>query len=152
MPDGRSGVAVSGLSPPLAPSVCRAIPGAVSVDGDRPDVENARLDAATRWVGRRAVVAFSGDIDMSTGQAFRDAIEEAVGSGAMELWVDLTAVDFMDSTGLHALVAARSRTRELDIALTVICPAGPVRRTILIGGLEDSLPLCANRTEAQYEH
>jgi anti-sigma B factor antagonist len=118
---------------------------------DESDERFARLDSATRWIGRRAVITLRGDIDMATAAQFKAAMDGAVGSGALEVWVDLTEIDFMDSTGLHALVALRSRANELSLGLTVICPEGPARRTIRIGGLESALPLCENRTEAQFD-
>lgn len=107
------------------------------------------LTISTLWVGRRAVVRVDGEIDIATQGPLEAALGAAVDAGALELWVDLTDVGFMDSTGLNALLALRTRTRALRRTLVVISPEGPARRTLQLAGLEDLLPLYASRGEAQ---
>lgn len=86
--------------------------------------------------GRRALLAARGEIDLATVDALRDALERAGESRAPEVWVDLSEVDFMDSTGLSALVVGH---RALPGRLVVICPDGPPRRAIEVAGLHQVL-------------
>jgi len=99
-------------------------------------------------VGRRTVVGVTGEVDVHTAPSLRRAIDEAIGAGSAELWIDLSEADFLDSSGLHALVDAHARVRELERRLTVICPPGPVRRVIDVSGLADQLPLAVDRAAA----
>jgi anti-sigma B factor antagonist len=86
--------------------------------------------------GRRAVLAARGEIDLATVDRLRDAIERAAETKASEVWVDLTDVHFMDSTGLSALVIGH---RALPGRFVVICPDGPARRALEICGLHEVL-------------
>jgi anti-sigma B factor antagonist len=86
--------------------------------------------------GRRAVLAARGEIDLGTVDHLRDAIERATESCSAEVWVDLSDVDFMDSTGLSALVVGH---RALPGRFVVICPDGPPRRALEICGLHEVL-------------
>jgi anti-sigma B factor antagonist len=103
---------------------------------------------ACQVVGRRAVLDVAGEIDLATAPALGASIDEALSNGAAELWIDLTATEFMDSSGLHALIAAQHRAGELNRRFAVICPRGPVRRLFKIAGMLDRLPLFDDRAGA----
>lgn len=76
----------------------------------------------------------------------RAALLMATESGAAEIWLDLGAVEFMDSTGITAIVDARSVLDSRRFAL--ICPPGPVRRVLDIAGVERAIPIHASRSAA----
>jgi anti-sigma B factor antagonist len=101
-------------------------------------------------VGRRTVLSVSGEIDVASAPLLAEAVDNALHDGALELWIDLTRTDFMDSSGLHALLAARNRVDELNRRLAVICPGGPVRRLFDIAGVAGRLPLYADRAAAHH--
>ena len=106
----------------------------------------ADLEVDERRVGHRLVLALSGEIDIATVGKMREALARGAAAGVGEIWVDLTDVGFMDSTGLTALVHAR---RDGVPRLSLICPAGPVRRVIEIAGIDQVVPVHANRSAAQ---
>ena len=76
-----------------------------------------------------AVVEVIGDLDMASAPAMRQLILQLLSTGARLIAVDLTAADFVDSTGLGMLVAALKRVRTHDGELVVICPEPRLRRT-----------------------
>jgi anti-anti-sigma factor len=80
--------------------------------------------------GERVVVAVRGEVVMATAPRLRAALERAAAE-ASEVRVDLREVQFMDSTGLSALVAAH---QALD-RLVIVCPPGPGRRALEVSGL-----------------
>ena len=93
-------------------------------------------------VGRRCVLRVDGEVDTLTAPQLRGAIDEALDVGALELWLDFTPTEFMDSSGLHALLAAHSRIGGLNRSLTVICPEGaPVHRLLELSGADELLDL-----------
>jgi anti-sigma B factor antagonist len=100
------------------------------------------------FVGRRTVLAVSGDVDLDTATLVADAIEDALDGGALELWLDFSATRFMDSTGLHLLLETQDRVRAHSRRLAVVCPAGPVRRLLELAGLAHELPLFEDRAAA----
>lgn len=113
---------------------------------DGPIATHTRIAASV--VGRRTVVHVAGEIDVDTAPALTEAIDAALENGALELWVDLTQVAFMDSSGLHALWRARRRALALNRRLAIICPGGPVRRLFDIAGLLPCLPVYADLAQA----
>ena len=58
-------------------------------------------------------VALAGELDMAVAPAFRAELERAVTEGASVI-VDLRELEFMDSSGMHALAAAEARARAMD--------------------------------------
>lgn len=115
----------------------------------RPPQHCFETSIAAHIVGHRTVLDVAGEVDLQTTPALTAAIDEALAAGAAELWIDLTATQFMDSSGLHVLVAAHRRTEELNRRLAVICPPGrPVRRLFEIAGAAAVLPLYDDRAAA----
>ena len=62
------------------------------------------------------VLAAAGEIDMSNVAGFRDALSQA-GAGDAAFIVDLTAVDYLDSAGLTALLPYAQRVKILATAV-----------------------------------
>jgi anti-sigma B factor antagonist len=104
------------------------------------------LTVDIRCVGRRAVVRVAGEIDLATAPQLRAALDQAASAAPLEVWVDLSDVRFMDSTGIHALLELCNRVPRL----AVICPQGSVRRTLELAGLDGALPLYSTRSQAHY--
>jgi anti-anti-sigma factor len=83
----------------------------------------------------QAIVFVRGDIDLASGQAFRDALLSAQ-EGAPEVIVDLGEVAFMDSTGIHALLGAYRRAQNRG-SLGVVGSSPAVRRVFEITGVSE---------------
>lgn len=111
--------------------------------------EAGRVTLTHHAIGHRTVLAVAGEVDLLTAPELRVALDAAWETGAMELWIDLTETEFMDSTGLHAIVDAHERARELQRRLAVICPPGGVRRVFDVAGLTDRIPVFDGRGAAQ---
>jgi anti-anti-sigma factor len=92
--------------------------------------------------GARPIVVAQGDVDVATADELTAAIGRARAEGD-EVWVDLTDVEFMDSTGITALL-----TGNREGALVIICPPGPARRVLEISGVDGVLRLRDDRGSA----
>ena len=90
-----------------------------------------------RDLDSRTVVAVAGEVDLATAPDLRSAIEDALDSGAGELWLDLCATTFMDSSGLHALFDSQTRADKLHRRLVIVCPSGPVQRLLKVTGYDE---------------
>jgi len=85
---------------------------------------------------RAVVVAPSGELDMATVPGVRDALTELHEAGFAHLILDLTAVDFLDSSGLALIAAAdRAATDDGRRFSLVLGAARAVRRTLELSGL-----------------
>lgn len=94
------------------------------------------------------MVALTGEFDLFTAPQVRARLEELTEEGPSEVIVDLSAVTFMDSSGLAVLLDAWHGFGAWQRIFRVVCPAGPVRTTLEITGLDEALPLCRTRAEA----
>ena len=82
-------------------------------------------------------VAITGEIDIATCQAMRDAL--ATGPGPAHLEVDMSSVTFIDASGIGVLLAARQRAVDRGGSLTVLAPSRAVLRVTGVLGLGELL-------------
>jgi anti-sigma B factor antagonist len=90
-------------------------------------------------VARRAgytVVSPQGEIDFATGPQLKDAITELLVAGEVNLIIDLQAVDFIESTGLGALIGGRRRAHALKGSLRLVCTEEQMLKIFRITGLD----------------
>jgi anti-sigma B factor antagonist len=99
---------------------------------------------AEQRVDGRVVIAAHGEIDLATVGGLDAAVARALASDARDLWIDLTGVEFIDSTGLTAIVRAHKGLND-GRRLAVICPPGPARRAFEISGLDGHVSLFLDR-------
>ena len=109
-----------------------------------PAVSGARgssspLELAFSRVGDVVVVTVSGEVDMNTAADLVAALERPH-EACSRVVADLSALGFLDSSGLNALVLGRRHLAARDIAFRVVSPVGGVvRRALEITGLVESL-------------
>ncbi len=110
-------------------------------------VPHFELEATTTDEGTQ-LVTVRGEIHVSTAQEFSRRLEEAIAHGAPALVLDLTGVEFIDSTGLSVLLnGQRSVTlRGGRLALAVSNPT--VLRLFEITRLDATFDLRRTRDEA----
>ncbi len=77
-----------------------------------------------------------GEIDFATGPQLKDAITEALVAGNVHLVVDLRKVDFIESTGLGALIGGRRRAYSLKGGLSLVCTEEQMLKIFKITGLD----------------
>ncbi|MFN2517447.1 MAG: STAS domain-containing protein [Jatrophihabitantaceae bacterium] len=80
----------------------------------------------------------SGEVDMEGSDKLRTTGVTAIQAhDGQPLKVDLSAVTFLDSTGLGALIHLRNTTNDEPGALQLIDPSEPVRRVLELTRLND---------------
>lgn len=80
------------------------------------------------------VVTVDGVVDASTLSEVSAVLTETQRDGRT-VYVDLSAVSFMDSRGLGALIAANERAREGAASIRLYSPSDAVRRLLTISGV-----------------
>ena len=84
-----------------------------------------------------AVVSATGEVDLATVQALRRELESASQvPGCRRVIADLTKVEFMDSTGLGALVGARRRMRKAEGELCLVVSSAPLLKLFRVTNLD----------------
>jgi anti-anti-sigma factor len=97
-----------------------------------------RIDGVT-------VVRLGGELDLHNAEQVRAAVPEASGDGSARVVVDLSQVEFIDSTALGVLIEARAR---LGRGLVVAGPQLATRRTLQVSGVDRHLPVHGSVAEA----
>lgn len=84
-----------------------------------------------------------GELDLATAPLLKERLEEAEAAEATNVVIDLDQVEFMDSTGLHVLLARFIENRNgTRYSLTQGSPQ--VRRLFEVAGVMDRLPFVAD--------
>lgn len=105
------------------------------------------IDVSSRLCPGYVVVALRGELDISDATRFASALSAAVASGP-RIIVDLAELTFMDCTGLHALVSARDKARQVDGDLLLAAPQQPLVRLLSLTDVIGLLPVFASVNEA----
>jgi anti-sigma B factor antagonist len=85
---------------------------------------------------QQAVVRVTGEIDMETSPAFKARLLELAQDGVQRITVDMSETEFIDSTGLHALVVAVKELRTHGGDLVVRSPSKSAARLLELTGLD----------------
>jgi len=86
-----------------------------------------------------ATIMVSGELDLATVPQLSAAVAEHHGAGLLVL--DLTAVTFIDSTGVRVLIQADRSCARSGSRLVVLAGDGPVRRLLDLCKLDGRLAL-----------
>jgi anti-sigma B factor antagonist len=78
----------------------------------------------------RALVRVDGEIDLSTAAQLRDLLVDLSERGINSVDIDLSGVQFMDSTGIAVLVAALRRCKHGGGQLLLLEPSASVTRLL----------------------
>lgn len=98
--------------------------------GDQPEL----FSTAVTGNAVSPVLSVSGEVDDYTAPRFWAALEDVLMTGPAELVVDVTALQFLSSTGLNALVKAAERLEKpSELILRGASPS--VHKLIEISGL-----------------
>jgi anti-anti-sigma factor len=94
--------------------------------------------------GSETTVLVRGEVDLDSSEQLRRALEDAVAAAAQpgastRLHLDLADVDYMDSTGLRAVLQTRDELDEQGGTLDVVAVSAIVRRLIEITGMSELL-------------
>jgi anti-sigma B factor antagonist len=99
----------------------------------------------------RAGVEFlrvEGELDCATAPRLISVLNRSVAEAARSVVVDLSSVDFMDSTGLALLIGAHRRLSHRRKGFAVVCPAGPLHRVFELTDMVDTLHVCPDSESA----
>lgn len=109
---------------------------------------NFKMDIHTLDRGT-PIIELEGEVDVYTAPQLKQQVIGVLESGAKELVVDLTKVDYLDSTALGVLIGGLKRMREVDGNVTLVCPSPRIRRVFEITGLDKIFEIYNTQEDAQ---
>ena len=98
-------------------------------------------------IGDVCVVKLGGELDLYNAQAVRKVLVEACSNGPQRVVVDLSEVEFIDSTGLGVLIEARMKLRNRQ-AFLLAAPGLETRRALETSGLDRQFAVYESVSEA----
>jgi anti-sigma B factor antagonist len=81
------------------------------------------------------IFELQGSLDIATSPTVRAALLDAAERGQHRLIVDLSKLDFIDSTGLGALIGSQRRAKENGGEVRLVAREGQILRLLRITGL-----------------
>jgi anti-sigma B factor antagonist len=106
------------------------------------------LSLAARTLPEHVVLEVGGEVDVYTAPKLRERLIELVNSGRSHLVVDLSRVEFLDSTGLGVLVGAHRRVRAREGSLDLVVPHERLLKVFRITGLDNVFDIHGSVDEA----
>jgi anti-anti-sigma factor len=104
-------------------------------------VRPTKFEIAERSQGSALVLSVTGELDMYTVQVLSDHVERQLSNGLEGLVIDLSALAFMDSSGLRLLIELHDRSRQERWKLTLVSPRGDAAAMVLRAtGADTALP------------
>lgn len=102
----------------------------------------------TRRIGETVVVQPTGRLNMVAAPRLREQLRELVDEGARRLVVDLSTTEFIDSSGLGALISGLKAARQGGGDLRIAAPTEQVRRVLTLTKLDKVLTAYGSAEDA----
>ena len=95
------------------------------------------FDIETRVHEATAQLVLAGECDMAGAARLRQAVDALQDQGVRHLILDLRRLDFLDSSGIHALMDLDANARSNGHNVTVVRPPERITQTFRTLGLDD---------------
>lgn len=92
---------------------------------------------------QRVVIArLSGEVDLSNADGIETAVTEATPNQALALILDISALDYLDSAGIHLIYKLREKLRARGQALRLVIPTGsPANDALRLAGVSRNVEI-----------
>lgn len=97
--------------------------------------------------GANVVMGLRGELDLASAPAFNAQLEEIGGEDPSAIIIDLSELEFMDSTGLRSILAAHERCTQSGWGFAVVPGGRQVSRLLEIAKVEKQLNLISSPAE-----
>jgi anti-sigma B factor antagonist len=98
--------------------------------------------------GDAMIVRAEGQLDLHTAPTLQAEIDSALETKPPRVVVDLSGVDFMDSTGLSVIVATVAAMREQGGEVRVVTGADKITKVFTLTGVDQQVGLFGSLEEA----
>jgi anti-sigma B factor antagonist len=100
-------------------------------------VRHVELKVSSRSQGEHIVLVLTGEIDLYTAPRLQAELTGALAAaGPARIVVDMSAVEFCDSTGMNVLLAAHRLAAERGGELVLAAPRPALRKILEVTGLQ----------------
>ncbi len=99
----------------------------------------APLDTEIRGCKSHALVILTGELDTSTAGQLYEELAALTREGIVHVALDLTRLEFIDSTGISVVIAEHKRTAAAGGELIILTPHPQARKVFEVTGLMNVL-------------
>jgi anti-sigma B factor antagonist len=99
------------------------------------------LEITTEQRDGQTRVALVGELDIASAPQFEEGLAKAEGDNPGVLVLDLRGVEFIDSTGLRAVIAADERARSAGRRFVIVRGTAAVDRVLSVTQLDQRLEI-----------
>ena len=94
------------------------------------------------------LVDLEGEVDVYSSTQLKQDLAQIINEGAKYIVLNLSRVEYLDSTGLGLLIGALKRLRENEGDLVIVSPNSRIMRVFEITGLYKVFNIYASEAEA----
>lgn len=110
-----------------------------NVDEDTRKIDAGVLKLESVREGEIHRLKLVGEFDMAGAQAYEAEIARIEAAGAAQIVIDMSPLEFMDSTGLRLLLETDMRSREDSGRVRYVRPTGEVARLLQLTRVDERL-------------
>ena len=107
-----------------------------------------RFETTVGIVDGARVVAIRGELDIATSPGATEVLDEVAGDRARPLVIDLSECQFIDSTGLAALLHGAKPMQNGESHVAIVSPDGDLRRLFELTAIDRTIPIHDSLDEA----
>jgi anti-sigma B factor antagonist len=107
-----------------------------------------RFETTAEVVNGVRVVAVRGELDIATSPQVRELLSDAATDRARPLVIDLMDCEFIDSTGLAALLHGAKPAQNGESHVAIASPSGDVRRMLELTAIDQTIPVFESLDQA----
>jgi anti-anti-sigma factor len=101
----------------------------------------APLEITTQQLEGQIRIALTGELDIASAPQFEEGLAKAEGDTPGVLVLDLRGVEFIDSTGLRAVIGADERARSAGRRFVILRGTAAVERVFSVTQLDQRLDI-----------
>jgi anti-sigma B factor antagonist len=108
----------------------------------KPEIQDGTLGIRTDRRDSLCTIELSGELDLANTETLAGELSKAENDGAGKIVLDMTRLEFIDSTGIALIVSAHHRLNNgsVDRFCLVGSEGEAVRRVMEVTGLDTGLP------------
>ena len=99
-----------------------------------------RLGMRTSVRGSRHTIALHGELDVASAPMLEAALADICAAGATEVVLDMAGVEFIDSSGLSAIIRGKSLCEQQNCVYSLTPAQRPAQGVFETAGVIDRLP------------
>jgi anti-sigma B factor antagonist len=89
--------------------------------------------------GSTRLLTVTGEIDMSSVDKVRAAVDAAFAERPETVVLDISQIEFCDSSGIHLVVSSHRRAQQCRVRFVTVRPVGPAWRAFELCGIDQEV-------------